>query len=155
MSNFWANRLGASQQPSAPAPAPRTDGPWWLPAQPQAAPQPPAQPVQQAPQTPTQHLQQQVSMGDLLQQDAYTTTKAQSARDGEPCPDCGSVNYIAPVGHANAMKQCFECGYNPRFQHSTHGASGIGQAGLPQYTARAQTQAPPGAAPMGSVIAHI
>lgn len=27
-----------------------------------------------------------------------------------------------PQGMPNAMEQCYECGYNPRFAHSTAGA---------------------------------
>ena len=45
-----------------------------------------------------------------------------SARSTETCPDCGSGNYFRPNGHANAMAQCYNCGYNPRFAHSTAGA---------------------------------
>lgn len=141
--SFWAQRLG-TQQPAqqAPPPPPAPTQPWWQPrpATPPAAPQ---QPYQQAPQQPQQQsvpADGKVPFGDLLQQDGYTTEKAQSARDSEPCPDCGSPNYIAPKGHPNAMKQCFECGYNPRFAHSTAGASGIGQNNVaPPKAARVQT----------------
>lgn len=48
--------------------------------------------------------------------------KAQSARSSETCPDCGSGNFFKPQGHPNAMSQCYECGWNPRFAHSTAGA---------------------------------
>lgn len=93
-------------------------------------------------------------MEALLRQDGYTTQRAQSAKDTEVCPDCGSVNYIAPAGHPNAMKQCFNCGFNPRFAHSTAGATGIGQNNLPTRTARAQTLSQSNWNPQ-TAIAHI
>lgn len=93
---------------------------------------------QQPPQQGSVAPEEEQHFGDLLTQAEYTTEKAQSAKDTELCPDCGSQNYVAPAGHPNAMKQCFNCGWNPRFQHSTHGASGIGQ-NLPTKTARSQT----------------
>lgn len=148
MTNFWAERLGQQTPAAAPAPSPAPAGnrPWWMP---QTAPPP----VQQTPQQPVQQYPQQVQQstvppdgeahfGDLLHQDAYTTDKAQSARDTELCPDCSSPNYIAPKGYPNAMKKCFNCGYNPRFAHSTAGATGIGQKNVaPPRAARAQTLA--------------
>lgn len=131
MGNFWANRVAQQQAPAAPpqpAPAPASNAPWWLPKQ---APQVPQQVVQQ-PQVPQQGVPDengQVPIGYLLHQEGYqyTSDKAQSARDTERCPECDSGNYLKPKGVPNAMKQCFECGYNPRFAHSTAGASGIGQ----------------------------
>jgi hypothetical protein len=82
---------------------------------------------------------QEVDLTSLLHQDGYTSTKAQSAKDTALCPECDSPNYLAAKGHPNAMKQCFNCGYNPRFEQSMAGASGIGQKNLPVHTARAQT----------------
>lgn len=131
--SFWANRLGVQpQQPQAPAhPQPAHQapaGPWW------AVPQPAQQ--QSVQQTVTPQQQGSVTpageahFGDLLSQDGYHTEKAQSAKDSELCPECDSPNYLAPKGHPNAMKQCFNCGYNPRFAHSTAGASGIGQSNV-------------------------
>lgn len=101
---------------------------------PSSAPVAPLQ-AQETPSSPAteQHL------GELLSQDHYTTTKAMSAKDGETCPDCDSVNYMRSAQAPNSMKQCFNCGYNPRFLHTTHGASGIGQNNLPVKTARSQT----------------
>lgn len=88
--------------------------------------------------------QQTVQQGEvpievLLAQENYTTTKAASARDSERCPDCDSGNYMRSAQAPNSMKQCFDCGYNERFLHTTHGASGIGQKNLPVKTARVQT----------------
>jgi Zn ribbon nucleic-acid-binding protein len=107
-----------------------------MPQTPQVVPTPQTVPVAQV--TP-QQPDAQSSIGELLRQDGYSSTKAQSSQDGEVCPDCSSQNYLAPPGQPNAMKQCFNCGFNPRFQHSTHGASGIGQKNLPVHSARAQT----------------
>lgn len=76
-------------------------------------------------------------VGTLLRQDGYTTDKAQSTKDSEVCPDCGSTNYMATKGHPNAMKKCFDCGYNPRFTQSMAGMSGTGQ-NIPVKTARSQ-----------------
>lgn len=146
MSTFWAQRLGVQQQPEAPAQAP-SSRPWWQPGsgivvQPQQ--QAPVQP-QQFVQQPEQQVQQQpvgpdgkVPIEQLLTQDNYTTTKAQSAKDSEACPECESPNYMRSSQSPNSMKQCFNCGFNARFLHSTHGASGIGQKGLPVHTARNQ-----------------
>lgn len=126
--------------------------------------QAPQQQVQQAPQqqqvlAPQQQVQPgpdgKVPIGVLLTQENYTTTKAQSARDSELCPDCQSPNYMRSNQSPNSLKQCFDCGFNQRFQHSTHGASGIGQKDLPQFEARSQGHVPDGAPPMGTVVGHI
>jgi hypothetical protein len=138
-SDFWSKRL-APQQPAQMAPPAPSNRPWW---QPGVAPQSTSAPIAVTPQPQPQQASVapvgETHFGDLLLQDDYTSTKAQSARDKETCPDCQSPNYMAPQGHPNAMKQCFDCGWNPRFQHSTHGASGIGQQNLPTRTARGQT----------------
>lgn len=36
------------------------------------------------------------------------TTKAQSAKQTTPCPDCGGSNYMSV---ANAAPRCYDCGY--------------------------------------------
>ena len=150
VSDFWARRIGAKPSPpAAPAPPqqPASNRPWWMaPAPAQAPPAAPQPAEQQQDQNPAPAQDQgsvtpggEAHFGELIRQDHYTTEKAQSARDSEPCPDCGSPNYIRPHTSKNAMKQCFNCGYNERFAHSTAGASGIGQKNLPTRTARAQT----------------
>jgi hypothetical protein len=155
VSDFWAQRLGQQapqQAPAAPQPAP--SGPWWLPQQ--VAPAHP-QPVQQQ----VVQTQQQVSVdpdgttdiGTLLRQDGYTTTKAQSARDSESCPDCGGPNYLAEKGIPNSMKHCFDCGFNPRFSQSMAGMSSTGQ-NIPVKTARMQNITT-GMPKMGTVVGHI
>jgi hypothetical protein len=78
-------------------------------------------------------------IGDLLTQQEYTSSKAQSTRDNELCPDCDSPNYMRSKESPNSMKQCFNCGFNPRFAHSTAGASAIGQKNVaPPRPARVQ-----------------
>lgn len=164
MSDFWAQRLGQvpptqqqQQQPLAPAP-PAATRPWWVPQQvppqttsivPQAAPQ------QQipAPQAVSVDPNVQTDIGTLLRQDGYTTTKAQSAMDTESCPACGSTNYMRANGHPNSMKQCFECGNNPRFEQMAGGTSGIPTKG-PVRAARVQNP-DIGAPKMGTVFQHI
>ena len=97
-------------------------------------------------------------IGVLLQQESYTSKKAQSAKDSERCPDCDSVNYMRSPQQPNSMKQCYDCGYNERFLHTTHGASGIGQKDLPTYNSRVQNRTAAVEAqfgPMGSVVGHV
>lgn len=140
MSGFWAQKLGQQAAPAAPpAPVqPASTRPWWMPAQvQQQAPAAPQQVVVQ--QAPQQQQTGEVPIEILLSQENYTTTKAASARDSERCPDCNSGNYMRSAQSPNSMKQCFDCGYNERFLHTTHGASGIGQKNLPVKTARVQT----------------
>lgn len=141
MSNFWANRLGTPPQqaapPPPPAPAPAApNAPWWAPRQ-------VAQPVTQQP-VPLPEVQsvtpaEGATFSEMLGQEEYTSTKAQSAKDTERCPECESANYVAEKGKPNSMKHCFDCGYNPRFgMQSMAGISGTGQ-NIPTKTARVQT----------------
>jgi hypothetical protein len=60
------------------------------------------------------------------------------ARQDTHCPDCGGSNYFRPVGMHNAMAQCYECGYNPRFTQSTAGLPS-GSAGDGPATPAKQT----------------
>lgn len=97
------------------------------------------QPVIPAPVVTQQNVPEgEVPIAVLLAQEGYTTTKAQSAKDDERCPDCGSGNYMRSSQSPNSLKQCFDCGYNPRFLHTTHGATGTGQKDLPIHSARNQ-----------------
>lgn len=153
MSDFWAKKLGvapATPQPTAPA---QNNQPWWAPqtvAQPQ---QQPATVVGQQALVPPSQANGEQHFDALLQQDGYTTTRAMSAKDSERCPDCNSTNYISPQGHPNALKQCFDCGYNARFLHTTHGVSATGQ-NIPVHTARGQTLSTNNFNPKG-IIAHV
>jgi len=45
-----------------------------------------------------------------------------------------STNYFRPKGQPNAMIQCYECGYNPRFEQM--GGAGIPSDGAPAQPAR-------------------
>lgn len=46
--------------------------------------------------------------------------RAPSSRSTLTCPNCGSDNVCKPS--PNTMEQCYACGWNPRFEHSTAGA---------------------------------
>ena len=78
--NWWANKLG--QQPAQqPRPADMPMPPSQQPMTPYIPPQPQANP---------------------------NVSKAQSARQTQLCPDCGSNNYMSVV---NAAPRCYDCGY--------------------------------------------
>lgn len=57
--------------------------------------------------------------------------KAPSSRSTLTCPNCASGNVCKPVG--NAMPQCYNCGWNPRFEQTT---GGIPTPGEPTHAAR-------------------
>jgi hypothetical protein len=122
VSGFWQKALGgAVQAPAAPQPVVHQERPWWdttRPPVPQQAQQPVQQPYQPSPEP------------------EYTTTKAKSARSSATCPECGSGNIFSPEGMPNYMTQCYECGYNPRFMHSTAGAGIPGDKSSPARPAR-------------------
>jgi len=102
---FWDNVAGAvapAAQPPQPATQPQSTGAWWMTPQ-QVAEAAPAQPALPEP------------AGD------YVPKKAISARSKETCPNCESGNYFRPHGKPNAMPQCYECGYNPRFEQMAAG----------------------------------
>lgn len=110
MSDFWAKKLGQQAPPepqpqAQPAPQPAQQGAWW---------QHP-QPSQQQP-APQQTYEPQPT------DEEYRPQKAQHLRQEDYCPDCGSGDFFRPQGVPNAMKQCYTCGYNERFAHSTAGA---------------------------------
>jgi hypothetical protein len=115
MSDFWARKIADAQpQQPAPAPAPQApaqQGPWW---QQGVIPTP----QQQQPQPEQQPQPQQVPEGEYRPD----PTKAKHLRVEDNCPECGSGDYFRPHGTPNAMPQCYTCGYNPRFAHSTAGA---------------------------------
>lgn len=140
--NFWVRRLEG--QPSQ------------APAQQHVLPpvQPPVPAVPAVSQQPRPQGHEQVPLGVLLSQQEYQTARAASAKQNDHCPDCGGSNYLGVPGQPRIMKQCADCGYNERFLHSTHGVTGIGQ-NLPTRAARAQTQAPPGAPPMNSIVGRV
>jgi hypothetical protein len=49
-------------------------------------------------------------------------TKAQSARQTDTCPTCGSENYLPTPGNPNVAKRCFDCGYPTEQAGSQYGA---------------------------------
>lgn len=146
MSNFWATKLGMPTAPQpAPAPVQSPVTPWYAPPQyhPQPVPQQPQyQPQQFAPQVPQgqpypghpqapQPEQQPGQWGTI----EGSMQRARSAKLHDECPECGSSNYFQPQGIANAMKQCYSCGYNPRFSQTG------GEGGLPSSEAGPATPA--------------
>ena len=164
MSNFWQQRIApAAPEPAAQPAAAPSNRPWWQPQV--AAPAQPQHPVQATSQhqarevldglangsvTPAEDL----TLSEALTQDGYTSTKAQSSKDTELCPNCGSTNYMRASGSPNSMKQCFECGQNPRFEQMAGGTTGIPTKG-PVRAARVQNPGDPSFKPMGSVVGHI
>lgn len=78
-SDWWSKQLG-TQQPST-----------------QRQPNTPM-PASQQPMTPY-----------IPPQPQEPTTKAQSAKQTQNCPDCGSGNYMAPA--QNISLRCYDCGY--------------------------------------------
>lgn len=79
---------------------------WWASRLAQQAPQVqpgrpsniPAMPPSQTPMQPMPTFQQQTTPAG----------KAQSARQTDTCPECGSINYMTV---ANAAPRCYDCGY--------------------------------------------
>lgn len=80
-SNWWADKLGAPQQPSAPRQAPQ-------------------QPVSYPPTTP-----QPVYLPPEVRQHQLPASATTSSR----CPECGSGNYGGAT--PEARKRCYDCGY--------------------------------------------
>lgn len=152
MNDFWAKRLG-QQRPQEPAPAPQqpapANQPWWaVPRPQQPAPAPPqappagtqTAPVQQAP-LPQSQPDGEVPIEVLWSDPNYRPTKPPKSdrlSGGEVCPACRSGNYLNIGGLETRAKRCFDCGYNPMFEHSTAGASAVDKD-TPTRTARGQT----------------
>src|SRR3954470_20729204 len=87
-SSFWEKRLGTPQaQPQ------QTVAPWWA----------------NTTVTPVMTQPQRVSNHGPVMGDNYSTTKAESAKLNERCPDCGSGNYFS--ASPNTMRRCYDCGY--------------------------------------------
>lgn len=106
---FWDNALGVSTAPRPQSPASSHPSmPWFRP-----------EPERSYPHNP-QGVVENYSEPPSNEQTALK--KAVSARSTQTCPDCGSGNFFKPQGMPNAMEQCYHCGWNPRFAHSTAGA---------------------------------
>lgn len=161
MTTFWERKI-AERQTAPPQPAQPLQTVGQTPQHlqyPQYAAQtpqyqaPPGYVLVQAQGAPQNEVYGQHHIGELLGIPEYTTTKAQSLRQSEVCPECLSENYLsAKPGHYAPI--CDNCGYNPRFQQSMAGVSA--PSGTPVVTsARRQVQVPVGAAPMNSIIAHV
>lgn len=79
--NWWANKLGQAVPAQQPRPANMPLPPSQQPMTPYTAPQPVAN---------------------------RNVSKAQSAMQNTPCPECGGNNYMSV---ANAAPRCYDCGY--------------------------------------------
>lgn len=119
---FWDKVAPAppnSQPRQEPLP---TSTPWYqqgLPTTPQAPQQAVPAQYQQQPQEGLELIE-----GEML--DPKRFLKAEHRRDNKgDCPACGSGNYHQPKGMPNAITQCYNCGYNPRFGEQS------GTAGIP------------------------
>lgn len=89
---------------------------------------------------PAQVSPGQYNIVELLGQQEYSTDKAKSSKVNTACPECDSPNYMSPdniQSPAHFMPQCFNCGYNPRFMHSTQGVTTT-QSDAPTRVARGQ-----------------
>lgn len=109
-SNWWANKLGSNgNRSSTPPSAPPARQPLHVTAQ-------------QAHGLPVEY--------DAAQ-DSLTTSKAQSARQTDQCPECFSGNYFSAPG--SSYQRCYDCGY-PVMQSGsgpTMPSSNTGQAVTP------------------------
>lgn len=112
--SFWANAVNP-QVAAAPRPA-------YV---------PPAAPTQQL-----VHATQQAYPQAYPQQPPAAPNKAVSARSDAMCPECGSDYIFKPHGNPNAMQQCYNCGWNPRFAHSTAGGGLPSDASTPTQPSR-------------------
>lgn len=96
---------------------------WW--AKKLANPQTTPRDIPQAPpsQTPMTRFEPSAPAQD-------PASKAQSAKQNEACPDCGSANYF---GFQNSKPRCYECGYPMEQSGSKYGsltgARVVGNAG--------------------------
>lgn len=136
MSDFWANKLAASQSapPRQEPVQPPASTPWWAEAAP-PDPGPQQTNVSHGP-TVTPHPIQPA-----------TSTKAQSARSSAVCPGCASGNYFAVVG---SKPRCYDCGY-PVVQQF----SGAGMPSSRGETATPTHQLPPGGYHPEMIQGHI
>ena len=89
--DWWSKQLGGQSQPSQSRP---TDTPLPQSQQPMTRFEPP---------TPQQPV-----------------TKAQSAKQNQTCPDCGSSNYMSPA--QNVGLRCYDCGYPIQQSGSKYGS---------------------------------
>jgi len=77
---------------------------WWakqLGAQPQTPQQRPADIPMPASQQPMTKFEPSIPQQPI--------TKAQSVKQTQSCPDCGSANYMSPA--QNVGLRCYDCGY--------------------------------------------
>lgn len=68
----------------------------------------------------------------------YAPKQATASRNSGRCPDCDSGNYLAAT--RTALKRCYDCGYNERFDHEAGGPAGSGSIGISGVPYVATTQ---------------
>ena len=88
---------------------------WWskqLGAQPQTPQQRPNDVPMPASQQPMTRFEQPVPQQPV--------TKAQSVKQTQSCPDCGSANYMSPA--QNVGLRCYDCGYPLQQSGSKYGS---------------------------------
>lgn len=108
--NWWANKLGNQN-----------------PRQPGVQSTPNAQvPYTPQPQQPNLQVNYDPNTDQL-------TTKAQSAKKADRCPECNSGNYFAPVG--TQRMRCYDCGY-PVMQQGSGAGMPAGSSGTPTQKAK-------------------
>lgn len=108
--SFWDNVTGGTAAPAPRQQAPvSTQQPWF---------RQPVLPPTGMPQFPQGYPQ---AVEEPLEDPAVTASKrrAPSSRSNLTCPNCGGSNIGKPS--PNVMEQCFECGWNPRFDQMAAG----------------------------------
>lgn len=89
---------------------------WWASKLAQQAPQvPQGRSANLPPMPPTQQPMQAMPQ---FQPGPNPSEKAQSARQTQTCPECGSANYMAVQ---NAAPRCYDCGYPIQQSGSRYG----------------------------------
>ena len=79
----------------------------------------PVQPTRQI-NNPMPPSQQPMTPYVPPQQQAPTQSKAQSASQNQPCPECGGGNYMSPS--QTIALRCYDCGYPVQQSGSRYGA---------------------------------
>jgi ribosomal protein S27AE len=82
-------------------------------------------PVSQVRPDPTPTMppsQQPMAELPIFQQSADPSAKAQSSRENQLCPDCGSENFFA---FQNSAPRCYNCGYPVSQSGSKYGSLSV------------------------------
>jgi hypothetical protein len=65
----------------------------------------------------------------LHRQTVATSSKAQSSRETDRCPECNSENYMRPGSSTNLAKRCYDCGYPLQQSGSGVGSGSVSGSG--------------------------